>query len=98
MTTDTILNFVVASRSNTRDVKPKFYILKNILKPIKVVKDVVSKILHLTNDIYFGTCSVIVRSENVTIQHTKYLAEDTSFCGHGRVWRPFLTLYRDLES
>ena len=27
--------------------------------------------------IYFGTRSIIVRSENVTIQHTKYIAEDS---------------------
>ena len=32
--------------------------------------------------IYFGIRSILVFSENVTIYHTKYIAEDSIFCEH----------------
>ena len=51
-------------------------------KSYSVLKVYLVSNYYKTDYIYVGTHSIIVCSKNVTIQHTKYIAEDSFFCGH----------------
>ena len=55
-----------------------------------------SVVLYRTDYIYFGTRSIIVFSEKVTILHIKYIAKDRLFCEHIGVFEGYFALYTAL--